>query len=171
MAQYLIWAVLALGAFAITAVSSPAMLQFVSLSPIHVFYFIIFFVLGFFLFSTLYLAGGAMSTRQEDLQSFSMPITMLIVLPFIIAVTVGIRNPSSSLTEILSFVPFFTPLLMFLRVMLVSPPLWQVWLSILLSAATAVLLVWVTAKIYRVGILMYGKRPTLPEMVRWIRYG
>ncbi len=170
LAQYLIWALLAVGAFAVTAVSAPSMLQFVSLNPVHVVYFIIFFVLGFFLYSTLYLAGGALSTRQEDLQSFSMPITMLVVLPFIVAVTVGIRNPSGHLTDVLSFIPFFTPLLMFLRVMLVSPPLWQVWLSIILNGVTAVILVWVTARIFRVGILMYGKRPTLPEVVRWIRY-
>jgi ABC-2 type transport system permease protein len=78
--------------------------------------------------------------------------------------------PSSTAAVVLSLFPFFAPILMFLRIILAEPPLWQIVLCIVLLAATAYGTLSVCARIYRVGILMYGKRPTLAEILKWIRY-
>ena len=83
--------------------------------------------------------------------------------------TVVAKDPSGNLATITSLIPFFTPLLMFMRVNLYTPPVYEIILSVVLTVATIVILVSLTARIYRVGILMYGKRPTLRELVRWIR--
>jgi ABC-2 type transport system permease protein len=80
-----------------------------------------------------------------------------------------ILNPDSPMSVALSFVPAFTPITMFIRVLVSQPPAWQVGLSILLSAATIWGMFWITAKVFRVGILSYGKRPTVPELWRWLK--
>ncbi len=167
--QYLIWVGMALGVFAFAAASHPHLLQYISISPVVLLYFIIFFLLGYFQISTLFAAVGAMSSSQEDAQSLSTPITILVVIPFIISFTV-VRDPATPWSQILSFVPFFTPMLMFLRVTLMMPPWYEIWGAIGINLAAIFAGTWVSAKIYRVGILMYGKRPTLPEMIRWLRY-
>jgi ABC-2 type transport system permease protein len=79
-----------------------------------------------------------------------------------------LSSPDGPLSVVCSFVPFWTPLLMFLRVATLTPPAWQVLLSIALTAATVVVFNWGAARVYRVGILMYGKRPTFPEILRWV---
>jgi ABC-2 type transport system permease protein len=81
-----------------------------------------------------------------------------------------ITNPSSLFTRVLSLIPFCTPLIMYLRISLASPAAWEVALSIVLMVATIYGILWVASRIYRVGILMYGKRPSLPEIMRWLKY-
>jgi ABC-2 type transport system permease protein len=81
-----------------------------------------------------------------------------------------IKNPSGTLAVVLSLIPFFSPILMYLRIAVQMPPMWQIALSIVIMIATTAFLTWIVAKIYRVGILMYGKKPTIPELVRWLRY-
>jgi ABC-2 type transport system permease protein len=93
-----------------------------------------------------------------------MPLVLSVVFyPMVLAA------PDSTLSVVLSLVPFFAPLLMFLRMTAVSPPAWQVVLSMLLMLAAIAGVTWAAARIYRVGILMYGKRPTFPEIMRWVR--
>jgi ABC-2 type transport system permease protein len=83
---------------------------------------------------------------------------------------VVLQSPDSTLSVVLSLIPFATPILMFLRITVLTPPMWQIVLSIVLTGATVVGVTWVSSRIYRVGILMYGKRPTFPEMLRWVRH-
>jgi ABC-2 type transport system permease protein len=71
---------------------------------------------------------------------------------------------------VLSLIPFFAPLTMFARVVVLTPPAWQIALSIVLLIATILAMIWLVGRIYRVGVLMYGKRPTLPELLKWIKY-
>jgi ABC-2 type transport system permease protein len=168
--QYVIWAGMGFVVFLLVSSSSPPMAEFIKISPDIFFYFIIFFIVGFFTFSTLYAAVGAMCSDMQDAQALSAPITLLVILPFIISFMV-IRDPTSEAAQILSFLPFFTPLIMFLRILLIDPPSWEILLSLLINILTIILITWVAGKIYRVGILMYGKRPTLPEIIRWIRIG
>jgi ABC-2 type transport system permease protein len=80
------------------------------------------------------------------------------------------KNPSGTLATVLSLIPFFSPILMYLRIAVQQPPLWQIGLSILIMIVTVIAMIWLVSKIYRVGILMYGKKPTIPEIVRWLRY-
>jgi ABC-2 type transport system permease protein len=128
---------------------------------------VVFFVLGFFLYGALFAAVGAAVNSQQEAQS----LVFIAMLPLIVGTTffpVVASRPDGTLATVLSLVPFWTPLLMFLRVVLLTPPVWQVALGIVLTLATVVLFNWGAARIYRVGILMYGKRPTLPEILRWI---
>jgi ABC-2 type transport system permease protein len=169
LVQYLIWAAMASVVFFLATQSMPAIADYINISPAVLFYFVLFFIVGFFTFSTLYTAVGAMCSDMQDAQSLSMPVTMMLILPFIISFMV-IRDPTSDIARILSFLPFFAPLIMFLRISLVMPPLWEIAACLLINFVTILFITWVAARIYRIGILMYGKRPTVPELIRWIRY-
>jgi ABC-2 type transport system permease protein len=132
-------------------------------------YFVLFFVLGFFLYATLYAMVGSIVSSEEDAQQVQFPVTMLLVVPMMIFGLV-MANPSSTSSIVLSMVPFFAPTLMMLRIAVINPPVWQVITSMLIMLATITAFLWFSAKIYRVGILMYGKRPNLAELGRWLRY-
>ena len=128
-------------------------------------YFILFYLLGYFIYATVFAAVGSLVSRTEDVGQAIMPVTLLIVAGFMIAVY-GLQDPNAPFVVAMSFVPFFTPLIMFLRLGMSNPAVWEVWLSIALTFAAVYLLGWLTAKIYRVGVLMYGKRPTPKELWR-----
>jgi ABC-2 type transport system permease protein len=132
-------------------------------------YFIIFFVLGYFLFATLYAIVGATVGSEEEAQQAQFPVTILVVIPMMIFTTV-MANPNGPLAVTLSMIPFFAPTLMMLRIAVINPPLWQILLSMAIMVVTILGAVWLAAKIYRVGILMYGKRPSIAELGRWLRY-
>ena len=139
------------------------------LAPLLLVFFFIFFVLGYFLFSTLYLIIGAMVSTEEDAQQLQMPVMLSIVVPMILLEHV-LRQPNSFSSVLLSLIPIFSPILMFGRISVQLPPFWQIGLSIALLLGAIWAAVWVAAKIYRVGALMYGKPPNLPELLRWLRY-
>lgn len=170
LTQYLIWVAagmifLAVGIpmFAQSGIHLP------TIPPALLVYFVIFFVLGYLLFATLYTVVGSMVSTEEDAQQLQFPVTMLIVIPILIFWSV-MRDPNSTSSIVLSLIPFFSPTLMITRIAVVTPPLWQIVLSIALMIATIIGIVWLAGRIYRVGILMYGKRPSIAELGRWIRY-
>lgn len=171
LTQYLTWGVL--GLLLSGAATLPALAMgggaLPTVSVMQVIFFIVFFVLGYFLYATLYAMVGAIVTSEEDGQQVQMPITMTIIIPVMLA-TLVMRNPNGTAATILSLIPFFTPVLMFLRIGLDTVPWWQIALSIVLMLGTILGAVWIAAKIYRVGVLMYGKRPTIPELMRWLKY-
>lgn len=169
LVQYIIWAGMALGVFFITTTSMPAISDYIYISPLVLLYFVLFFIIGFFTFSTLYLAVGAMCSDMQDTRSLSTPVTLLVVLPFIVSFMV-IKDPTTETAQILSYIPFFTPLIMFLRISLVMPPAGEIILAIGINILGVLLITWVAARIFRIGILMYGKRPAVPEILKWIRY-
>jgi ABC-2 type transport system permease protein len=130
--------------------------------------FLVFFLGGYFIYSGLFAAVGAMCNSDEEAQQAQFPVIMLLVVP-VIFVTGVIQNPTDPVSVALSFVPFFTPILMFARVAVGGAATWEVLVSVLLMAGTVLAVAWVAGRIYRVGILMAGKRPTLPELWRWVR--
>ncbi|HJQ22665.1 MAG TPA: ABC transporter permease [Blastocatellia bacterium] len=132
-------------------------------------YFVVFFVLGYFLYATLYALVGATVGSEEEAQQAQFPVTIIIVIPMMIFTTV-VANPNGPLAVTLSMIPFFAPTLMMLRIAVINPPLWQILLSMAIMLVTILGAVWLAARIYRVGILMYGKRPSLAELGRWLRY-
>ena len=134
-----------------------------------VIFMLVFLVLGYFLYSTLYAMVGAMVSSEEDGQQMQMPITLLLVLPYILSSFV-LSKPDGTIAIVLSMIPFFSPILMFMRITVQQPPWWQIALSIVLLIGTIFGAIWLAAKIYRVGVLMYGKRPSLPELVKWLKY-
>ena len=130
--------------------------------------FVGYFVFGFFMYSALYAAVGAMCNSDEEAQQAQWPIIMLLIIP-IVMVTNVIENPSSTIAITLSLVPLFSPILMWGRVAGGGVPAWQIGLSFVLMLFAIFAIAWVAGRIYKVGILMAGKRPTLPELLRWIR--
>jgi ABC-2 type transport system permease protein len=130
---------------------------------------VIYFFCGYFLYASMFAAVGAACSSEQDAQQLQW-IAMAPLVFTMLIYTVVLNDSSSRLSVILSEVPFFGPVLMPLRVSLQTPPLWQIALSIALLLLSIAIVIFGSAKIYRVGILMYGKRPTLPELLRWLRY-
>ena len=137
--------------------------------PASVFaYLVLFFLLGYFIYSTIYALVGSMVTTTQEGGQLAMPIILILVLGFYMAFPV-IRAPNSPFAFWVSMVPFFAPITMLIRIVTQTPPFWQIALSLAIGFATVVLLLWLAARVYRVGMLMYGKRATIPEVLKWIR--
>jgi len=175
LTQYLIWAVFGM---VLTSYSSSLLSSFfpqasgfkIPSIPAYVFvYFVVFFILGYFLFSTLYAAIGSTVNSEKEAQQLGTPLTMMLVIPILLMMFV-MRSPDSTLSIVLSLIPFFSPILMLLRICVLLPPFIEILGSIVLLVLTTVGLIWFAGKIYRVGLLMYGKRPSLPEIIKWVRY-
>ena len=132
-------------------------------------YFLIYFVSGFFLFSTIYAAAGAICNSEEEAQQVATPLVMMLILPFMLMFGL-FRAPDATLTIALSHIPFFSPLIMFMRINVLTPPFWEIVLNIAVMIATIFGAILVMGKIYKIGILMYGKRPTLSELWKWLHY-
>jgi ABC-2 type transport system permease protein len=172
--QYFIWistAVL-IGAYggAIASAYSPG----TSITSFHIPGFVliasvIYFLLGYFLYASLYAAIGAASSNEQDAQQLQLPATLPLVVSFVMW-NVILRDASSTTSIVLSEIPFFSPILMLLRISIQTPPLWQIGLSVVLMILTTFGVVYFSSRIYRVGILMYGKRPSLVEILRWLKY-
>jgi len=138
------------------------------LTPVILINFIAFFLLGFFLYATLYAGIGAMCNTVQDSQQFHTPLVMGLVLPMMM-IGLVLRSPDSTLSVVLSLIPLFSPVIMFMRVCVETPPVWQIGLSWLLMAGS----IWVAArmagKLFRMGILMYGASPTWATLIRVLR--
>lgn len=131
--------------------------------------FVIYFIGGYFLYSSFYAAIGAAVDNETDSQQFLLPIIMPLVLGVYIGFFTVVNDPHGTVATIFSMVPLTSPIVMLMRIPF-GVPLWQIALSITLLFATFFLVVWFASKIYRVGILMYGKKPTWKELYRWLQY-
>lgn len=130
--------------------------------------FLLFFLLGYFLYASLFAAVGAMCSREEDAQQALFPVMMLLVIPFMLQMST-INGNRMAWIDWAALFPFFSPVLMYPRAVAGDVPVWMVALSLVLMAGAIAAMAWVAGRIYRVGILMQGKRPTLKELVRWVR--
>lgn len=138
--------------------------------PLIIFSFIIFFLGGYFIYSSLFAAiGSAMGDDLGEGQSLTLPVMIPIILAFYITAFAGMRNPDSGLMVFASMFPLFSPIVMPFR-MAFSPPWWQVALSLVLVIVAAFFFVWLAGRIYRVGILLYGKKVTFKEIGKWMFY-
>jgi ABC-2 type transport system permease protein len=131
-------------------------------------YALLFFVVGFLMYATIFMLVGSMVTTEKEAGQMAMPLIMLSVLSVYLIFPV-IRSPNSALAFWISITPFFSPITMLVRIVTETPPFWQIALSLAIGVATIVGLTWLAARIYRVGMLMYGKSATIPEVLRWIR--
>lgn len=141
------------------------------LSGIHpsvLVWFVLFFVLGFFFYASIFAAGGAVVSRVEDVNQISTLIMMLIMVGFF-AAFISFANPNGRLAVITSLVPFTSPMVMFARLILADPPVAQVAVSLALLVAGVIGGAWFSGKVYRIGVLLYGKRPTIREIARYMR--
>jgi ABC-2 type transport system permease protein len=131
--------------------------------------FMFFFIGGYFLYSSLYAAVGAAVDNETDTQQFMMPILMPLILAVYVGVFTVIEDPHGTVSTVFSFIPFTSPVVMLMRIPF-GVPIWEQLVSFLILVGTFIFTVWFAAKIYRVGILMYGKKPTYKELFKWIKY-
>ena len=131
--------------------------------------FIIYFIGGYFLYSSFYAAIGAAVDSETDSQQFLLPIIMPLILGVYIGFFTVINDPHGTIATVFSIIPLTSPIVMLMRIPF-GVPLWQLALSIVLLYGTFIFVVWFAAKIYRVGILMYGKKPTWKELYKWLKY-
>ncbi|MDO6656732.1 MULTISPECIES: ABC transporter permease [Bacillaceae] len=138
-------------------------LNFSNLSASLIIYAIVFFILGYLLYATILAMVGSLVSRAEEVQQMIMPVQFLIIIAFFIAMF-GLSTPSSTFVTISSFIPFFTPVVMFLRVGMLSIPFWEVAVSLALLIGSIVFFAIIGAKVYRGGVLMYGKSSSLKDI-------
>lgn len=139
-----------------------------ALAPAKLVYFVLFFLLGYFFYTALFAAVGAVCNSEQEAQNLQQPLTMSLMIPYIMTFFF-VRNPDHIAAVIMSLIPPFAPMIMFTRLSIGSVPAWQVALSLTLLIGSTILVFRAAAKIFRIGILMYGKRPTIPEIIRWAR--
>ena len=130
--------------------------------------FLIFFILGYLLYATLYAAIGSLVDNNTDSQQFTLPVTVPLIVAIISSFYI-VNNPDSSLSVWLSMIPFTSPISMMVRIPF-GVPIWQIVLSVVILAGTFVAMTWFAAKIYRTGILMYGKKLSYKEIFKWLKY-
>jgi ABC-2 type transport system permease protein len=153
-----LWMTLGLGGLAAYGVTA-----------LQLIFFVLYFILGFFFYSALSAGLGATVSQESEVQQFSMIIALPQVLGLALIAYI-LSNPGAWPVVLLSLFPPCTPIVMCLRMAAMAVPVWQLALSLALMVLSIYAMMWVATRIYRVGILMYGKRPTLPEMLRWLKY-
>jgi len=167
LTQFLVWAAsllaVSLASGSLGATDMP------EVTPLVLASFVVFYLLGFFFYASLYAAIGAAVNTVQEAQSFVFPVLLPIILAMVCWPAV-MQSPDGPLAFTVSMIPGMSPLIMFLRIVVLTPPMWQMLLSIFLLVLGILGVVWFAARVYRVGILMYGKRPTFPEIVRWVRH-
>ncbi len=139
-----------------------------TITPLMTLYFLIFFLLGFFIYASIFALVGSMVTTVQEGGQFAFPPVMLMLIGFYFSFAV-VRDPNSTLSFWVSIAPFFAPITMPVRILSETPPFWQIGLSFVINAVAIAALIWLASRVYRVGMLMYGKRATIPEVLKWIR--
>lgn len=168
LSQFVLWTAMG-GVFYLRSVSGGQAKEIFSvMSPSLLAFLGVYFVLGYFLYAAFFAAVGAMCTTEMEAQQTQTPLVLMQVFPLIIAMGI-VRQPDSTMAVVLSMIPVFAPSVMMMRLSLQPPPFIEVGASIFLLVAAVVVAFWAVSKIFRVGILMTGKRMTLVEVFRWIR--
>jgi ABC-2 type transport system permease protein len=129
---------------------------------------VLYFLLGFVLFASLFVAFGSLASTEQEAQQLTGYLSLFLSLPLVTAIVVS-QNPTSPVLTVLSMIPFLTPSLMLIRLPVLTPPLWEILTTLGILCVSIFLMIWIAAKIFRIGILLTGKRPSLDEIVRWIR--
>jgi ABC-2 type transport system permease protein len=152
------------GVYLLISIGQPQLIDWSLLA-----WFTVFLLAAVLMFGSIFLAIGAACSDLRDAQGMMQPIVFVLVLP-ILAAPIIIRAPDSTLAAVVSMIPICTPFLMLIRLALTPPPpVWQVIVSLVLTGVATTVLIWAAGRIFRVGLLMQGKPPNLPELLRWIR--
>jgi ABC-2 type transport system permease protein len=159
--QLLIWSVMG---FAVS-------LQFrgvTIIEPENLLVSLAYLVFGFLFYAGIFVAIGSPVTTEQEAQQLTGYVTMFLIAPIIFVLPV-MQNPDSMMVRVLSYIPLLTPTLMVLRISVQMPPLWEILATLGVLAVSSLFMMWAAGKIFRTAILVYGKRPTLPELIRWVR--
>ena len=171
LTQLAIWGLglLALTAYGVNVLASRGIPMQIPRVPLtHILFFTLFFLLGYFVYATIYAFLGSMVTTPQEGGQLAMPIIFLLVIGFYFFLPVS-QSPDSSFAFWVSMTPFFAPITMMVRITTQTPPLWQIGLSLLIGFSTVLILLWIASRIYRIGMLMYGKRASVGQVLRWVR--
>lgn len=156
------------GALSVQAGTAELLNGIPHVTPLMVFYFLLFFLVGYFIYASIFALIGASVTTPQEGGQFAFPAIMLLLIGFYFSFVV-VRDPNSNLSFWVSIAPFFAPITMPVRILAETPPLWQILLALGLNMLTICGLVWLAGRVYRIGMLMYGKRATIPEIIKWAR--
>jgi ABC-2 type transport system permease protein len=169
LTQFLVWAAALAVAGLFTAGASGTLggIRLPEAGPLVLVAFVVYFLLGYFFYAALFAGIGAAVNTPQEAQTLVFPVFAPLVVGTMCFPLV-LQSPDSRLSTVLSLLPPLTPLLMFLRITVLTPPWWQIGLSVLLTVLAIAGVVWFASRVHRVGILMYGKRPTFPEILRWV---
>lgn len=132
-------------------------------------FFVVFFLLGYLLYSSIAAALGAMTNSEQELQQMNIFLMLPLILCSLLIFSI-VSSPDSMTAKVMSFIPFCTPLIMYTRIAVGKPTPLDISISLVEMVLTIAVILWVASRIYRVGILMYGKKPNLPEIIRWLKY-
>ncbi len=138
------------------------------LQPEYFAFTLVYAILGYVFYAAIFVAAGSPATTEQEAQQITAYISMLMVAPFALMMLV-LQNPNSLIVKVLSYIPVLTPSVMVLRISIQMPSMWEILATIVLMIVSTAVMMWVAGKIFRVAILSYGKRPTLPELFRWVR--
>lgn len=141
-----------------------------SISPVTIILFVFFFLSGYFIYSCLFASIGSAVESPTEAQQLSMPVTLLLVVPMI-SIGAVMGDPNGTLATTMSLIPFFAPVIMVARIATTQVPAWQVLFAILGQLVTFLGMVWFASRVYRIGILSYGKKPSFRELIKWARQG
>ncbi|MCX6142832.1 MAG: ABC transporter permease [Ignavibacteriales bacterium] len=158
--QILIWGSIGL-ALSLKSGTNIFVLQNLLLSAVYL-------VLGYLLYSAIFVAAGSPVTTEQEAQQITSYVSLFLVFPIVLAIP-AMQNPNSPLIKILSFIPLLTPAFMVMRIPIQMPETWEILTTIGIMIVSCIGMMWVAGKIFRIAILVYGKRPTIPELIRWIR--
>lgn len=138
------------------------------LQPEYFIFTLMYAILGYVFYAAIFVAAGSPATTEQEAQQITAYISMFMVasLPLMLLV---LQNPNSFIVKVLSYIPLLTPSIMVLRVSIQMPSMWEILATIVLMIVSTAAMMWVAGKIFRVAILSYGKRPTLAELLRWVR--
>ena len=171
LTQFSIWlgsAVILISVAALQTDLQPLMASLPAITPFMIALFVAYFLIGFFLYASIFALIGSMVTTVQEGGQFAFPPVLIMLGAFYFCFAV-IRDPNSAVSFWVSIAPFMAPITMPVRILAEMPPLWQIALSFAVNIAAIAFLVWFAARVYRVGMLMYGKRATIPEMLKWVR--
>ena len=138
------------------------------LQPEYFLLTLLYAILGYLFYAAIFVAAGSPATTEQEAQQITAYISMLLVAPFALMMLV-MQNPNSVIVKVLSYIPLLTPSIMVLRVSIQMPSMWEILATTALMIGSTIVMMWVAGKIFRVAVLSYGKRPTLPELYRWVR--
>jgi len=176
LTQIGIWAAIGIALFTFRgAVEVPTQIAGVVFNPILIAFFVVYLIIAYIIYSSMFALIGSICNTDKEAQNFLFPIIMSLMLPVFLLMYI-VQEPDSTLSVVLSLIPLFSPTMMVARLNVVGPETFsfadpiilEATLGVIGSALFAVLMIWITGRVFRVGILMYGKRPTLPEIIKWI---
>jgi ABC-2 type transport system permease protein len=178
LTQIAIWVIIGVVLFSFRgALDVPVEVADIVFNPILIIFFVIFLIIAYVMYASLFAFIGSISNSDKDAQNFMFPIIMSLMLPIFLLMYI-VQEPDSAVSIVLSLVPLFTPTMMIARLNIGAPETFsfadpvvvQALIGVVIAATFTLLLVWATARVFRIGILMYGKRPTMPEIFKWIRH-